>query len=187
MSTENRKKAGRKPRHDFTNPEFLKAVEAMALKGFNDKEIAASFGYCQQTWCDKKNEYEELREVLSRARESLNSVVRATYLKMALGKVKTKNVVTQYAKTRCQCEGADPNCEWCGGTGVIVSKNSAIVSETEIELPPNMQALAMWMYHHDPEWRKIQRKEDVDEDDIPTDIKKGVNIDAWIKKVIEEE
>lgn len=45
-----------------------------------------------------------------------------------------------------------------------------------------MQAISNWLYQHDPEWRKIQRGQDVETEEIPTDIDSGVDIDAWIKQ-----
>ena len=47
-------------------------------------------------------------------------------------------------------------------------------------LAPNLQAMSVWLYHHDEDWRKIERKQDEDAD-IPTDIEHGINIDSWIK------
>ena len=53
-------------------------------------------------------------------------------------------------------------------------------------MPYNVQALATWLYHHDPEWRKVQRKQDTEASEIPVDVKKGVSIDAWIKREVEQ-
>lgn len=162
MSTTNGKKVGRKPKYDFRNEELLRSIEALAKKGATDKEIAVSLGMSPTTFCEKKVEFEELREVLSRAREALNSLVRATYLQTALGKSKAKNVVTQYSKSRCQCEGTDQTCPFCGGTGFIVSENRAVITETESDIPPSLQALSTWLYHHDKEWRAVVDKKNED-------------------------
>ena len=47
-----------------------------------------------------------------------------------------------------------------------------------------MQALATWLYHHDSEWRKTERRQDEDASDVPTNVDKGVDIDSWIKKEV---
>ena len=50
-----------------------------------------------------------------------------------------------------------------------------------------MQALATWLYHFDKDWRKIQQaKKDEETNGIPFDPKKGVSINKWIEKEIEE-
>lgn len=59
------------------------------------------------------------------------------------------------------------------------------ISESEFESPPNIQALSTWLYHHDPEWRKVQRGMDVDTADVPQDVDHGIDIDAWIRKETE--
>ena len=51
---------------------------------------------------------------------------------------------------------------------------------SESELAPNLQAMSVWLYHHDEEWRKVERQQDQDAD-IPQDIDHGVSIDSWIK------
>ena len=51
---------------------------------------------------------------------------------------------------------------------------------SESELAPNLQAMSVWLYHHDEEWRKVERRQDEDAD-IPQDIDHGVSIDSWIK------
>jgi len=129
--------AGRKPKHEYKSDDFLNKIEKLANQGMTDSEIAYYIGLTPQTFCEKKSAISEIREVLARARESLNAIVRKKYLSLGLGGVKTKTV------TRKKIELRD---------GVMVDGD--IVFETEAELPPNPQALSTWLFHHDPEWRK---------------------------------
>lgn len=48
----------------------------------------------------------------------------------------------------------------------------------ESELAPNLQAMSVWLYHHDEDWRKIERKQD---DDNRLYSENGVNIDKWME------
>ena len=124
--------------------------------------------------------------MLARARMKVNSIVRGAYLKGALGGKKIKSTTKRYVQDRCMCEGKDKECAQCGGTGWVQLTDKAISQETEAELPPNMQALSTWLYHHDEDWRKIERKQDEDADDIPTDINHGISVSEWIKGLIKK-
>ena len=89
--------------------------------------------------------------------------MRAKFLAMALGGIKTKSTVVRKLK--------DQN-------GNLTGEEELQVSESE--LAPNLQAMSVWLYHHDEEWRKVERRQDEDAD-IPQDIDHGVSIDSWIK------
>ena len=162
--SQNRKgKGGRKPKFDYTSKDFLSLVESYAKKGFTDKEIAHSIGILPQTFCEKKSRYPELSEVLSRARCAINSLVRAKFLAMALGGIKTKNTTIRKIKDK---------------DGNLTGEEE--VQVVEGELAPSLQAQSVWLYHYDEDWRKVERKQDEDTD-IPTDIEHGISIDSWIK------
>lgn len=156
-------RGGRKPKFDYTSEDFLSLVESYAKKGFTDKEIAFAVGLCPQTFCEKKNEYPELSEVLTRGRATITATVRAKFLAMALGGVKTKSTTVRKIK--------DKDGKMTGEEEVQV---------VEGELAPNLHAQAVWLYHYDEDWRKVERKQDEDAD-IPTDIDHGISIDSWIK------
>ncbi|HCY68838.1 MAG TPA: hypothetical protein DHV19_01220 [Bacteroides cellulosilyticus] len=156
-------RGGRKPKFDYTSEDFLSLVESYAKKGFTDKEIAHAVGLCPQTFCEKKGEYPELNEVLSRARCAINALVRAKFLAMALGGIKTRNTTIRKIKNR---------------EGNLTGEEE--VQIVEGELAPNLQAQSVWLYHYDEDWRKVERKQDEDAD-IPTDIEHGISIDSWIK------
>lgn len=154
---------GRKPKFDYRGEEFLSQVETYAKKGFTDREIAFALGLAPQTFCEKKNEHPELCEVLARGRATITAAVRAKFLAMALGGIKTKSTVVRKLKDQ---------------DGNLTGEEEIQVSESE--LAPNLQAMSVWLYHHDEEWRKVERRQDEDAD-IPQDIDHGVSIDSWIK------
>lgn len=180
----------RPPKFDYDSDDFYDEILALAMQGLNDAEIADALGdkFGQSLdpetftsmkngnyigWNDEENERRSARllKVLARGRRKTTSLVRGAYLKAALGgkKVKTRTVVRRKLRV----------------DGKYTDDEEIQTSETETEMPYNVQALATWLYHHDPEWRKVQRKQDTDASDIPTDVKKGVDIDAWIKKEVE--
>ena len=159
---------GRKPKHDYTSEEFLSQVESYAKKGFTDKEIAYAIGLEPETFCRKKVEVCQLSQVLSRGRAQINAAVRAKFLAVALGGIKTKS--TTRRKLRLE-------------DGTLTDEEE--IQTVENELAPSLQAMSTWLYHHDEEWRKIERNQDVEED-IPADIDRGVNIDSWIKDLVKK-
>lgn len=181
----------RPPKFDYESDDFYDEILALAMQGLNDAEIADALGdrfgqsldpetfNCMKNgnyinWSDEENERRSARliKVLARGRRKTTSLVRGAYLKGALGgkKVKSKTVVTRKLRV----------------DGVYTDDVEIQTSETETEMPYNMQALATWLYHHDPEWRKVQRKQDTEASEIPIDVKKGVDIEAWIKKEVEQ-
>ena len=162
-SQNTKSRAGRKPKFDYTSEDFLSLVESYAKKGFTDKEIAYAIGLSPQKFSEKKSAYSELSDVLSRARCAINSLVRAKFLAMALGVVKTKNTTIRKLRDK---------------DGNLTGEEE--VQTVEGELAPNLSAQMTWLYHYDEDWRKVERKQDEDAD-IPTDINHGISIDSWIK------
>lgn len=161
--SQKKSKGGRKPKYDYKSEEFLSLVESYAKKGFTDKEIACAIGIAPQFFSEKKSEIPELSDVLSRARSAINALVRAKFLAMALGGIKTKSV------TRRRLKDKDGN---------LLDETEECVVETE--LAPSLSAQATWLCHHDPDWRRVQRGEEPEEeDDIHSD--KGIDIEKWIK------
>lgn len=163
-SKDTSKRAGRKPKFDYTSEDFLSTVETYAKKGFTDKEIAFALGMNPTYFCEIKSSTSELSEVLARGRATVTATVRAKFLAMALGGIKTKSVTVRKLKDK------DGNL-----TG------DEDVQSIESELAPNLQAQSVWLYHYDEDWKKTERKQDEDANDIPTDIEKGIDIDSWIK------
>lgn len=181
-----------KPKFDYNSNEFYDELFALAFQGLTDAEIADGlsdkFGqtltpevFCRmkngkyEGWSEKKNQEfgGRISQVLACARRKINSIVRGAYLKAALGgkKVKSKTIVSRRMKL--------PD-------GSLTNAEDLQTSETEQELPYNIQAMSTWLYHHDEEWRKIERKQDEDADDIPTDIDKGISVSEWIKGLVKK-
>lgn len=170
-------KGGRPPKHDYDSDDFYDQVFYLAFNGAINSEIAVSLNLVPdvfnkmvngnyQPWSEEDNARRSARlsRVLANAREKINYMVRGRYLKAALGGIKVKSKTTRYIKGE-----KDETLE--------------VVQETETELAPNMQALTTWMYHHDPEYRKVQRGfEPSDSLSVNADnIEQGVNIAAWIE------
>ena len=181
----------RPPKFDYDSDDFYDEILALAMQGLTDAEIAYAlqdkFGetldettfscmvngnYREWSEDENKRRSEKLNKVLARGRRKITSIVRGAYLKAALGgkKIKSKTVVTRKMKIN----------------GVYTDDEDIQTSETEQELPYNVQALATWLYHHDKEWRKVERKQDEESTDIPVNIRKGVDIDNWIKNQVED-
>lgn len=168
---------GRPPKHDYDDDEFYDQVFYWAFNGANNSEIASVmdlnadvFG-CMvngnyNKWNEEQNERrsKRLARVLASAREKINMKVRGKYLQAALGGIKVKSKTTRYIKGE-----EDTTME--------------VVQETETELAPNMQALSTWLYHHDPDFRKVQRGYEPSESTAAHagNIEQGVNIAAWIE------
>lgn len=186
-----------KPKHDYDSPDFFKRIESLAVNGYTDKEIANEldlsadvFGAMKNGnywgWNEDENKRRggEICRVLAHGRTKIIALLRGAYIKGAFGGKKVKSSIVKYVQDKCECMGADKKCPYCGGTGWVTLTNKAVVQEAETELPPNMQAISTLLYHHDPEWRKVERRLDEESSDIPTEIDKGVDIDAWIKKEV---
>lgn len=160
--SQNRKgKEGRKPKFDYTGEEFLTLVESYAKKGFTDREIAFAIGLNPTYFCEKKSQHPEISEVLTRGRATINAAVRAKFLAMALGGIKTKNTLTRKLRD---------------SAGNLTGEEEIQVSE--IELAPSLQAMSVWLYHHDEEWRTVERKQDEGSDLYSEN---GIDIDKWME------
>lgn len=160
MAESQKKSKGRKPKYDYKGEEFLSLVESYAKKGFTDKEIACALWITPQTFSEKKSEIKELSDVLSRARSAINALVRAKFLAMALGGIKTKSV------TRRRLKDKDGN--------LLDETEECIV---ESELAPNLSAQATWLRHYDTDWSRVQRGEEPEEDSTTDG---SISIDKWI-------
>lgn len=176
--------------YDYDSDEFYLELYQLAFNGAYDSQIASAledkigvsigkvaFSMMLQgrypNWTAEENERrsQRMRATLEKARDNTNRLVLGRILKMGLGgvKVKSKTVV----KRRMEIDGQ-------------LTDNEIIqTTETENETAPNLQALSMWMYHHCKEWRKIQRGEDMDGDEIEP-AKRGIDISNWIDKEMDE-
>ncbi len=183
-----------KAKYDYDDPEgiFFKKIDQLAGQGMTDTEIAAQLDISREVFSHMKNgnynrwtksqnavRSAHIAHVLARAREKAIGVARAAYYRAAIGGRKIKSVTTRYVQARCICNGNDPKCPDCGGTGIVVLTSKAVVQETESELAPNIQALSTFLFHHDPNWRKIQRGIE-DDEELPQNVKQGIPVSHWI-------
>lgn len=186
-------------KYDYNDTEFYDEILLLAAQGLNDAEIADKLDisaelFCKikagkyDKWTAEENEKNSKRlvQVLTRGRARIIGAIRGRYLKGALGGIKTRSKTKKFIECRCECGGQDENCEICGGTGKIVRSDKWIVLETETDMAPNMQALATLLYHHDPEWRKVERRLDEEAQDVPQ-TEKGIDIGKWLNAELEND
>ncbi len=179
----------RPTKFDYDSDDFYDEILALSMQGLTDAEIADALGDKfgeslspevfssmkkgnYEAWSEEENKRrsERFSKVLARGRRKILSIVRGAYLKAALGGKKIKSKTTVKRKMKID--------------GVYTEDEEIQVSETEQELPYNVQALATFMYHHDPEWRKIERKQDEDNNLYSEN---GIDIDKWMEKNTNED
>lgn len=187
------KSPGRPKFFDYDSDEFYDEIFALAYNGMTDAEIAdglqdkfghslstTAFGLMKsgkyQHWTPEENERRSARlvGVLERARRKNIAIVRGRYLKAALGGIKVKSVTTVSRRLKID--------------GVLTDNEDIQTTTTESETPPNIQALAVWLHHHDKDWRKHEGEvvEDYQDDDnhVPTDVDEGIDISQWITQEV---
>lgn len=177
---------GRPPKFNYDRDDFYDAIASLAMQGFTNRGIAwrlaDTFGesltpqvFSQmvqgtyENWTDEENERRSKRitECLASARDNVNCIVRGRFLKAALGGIKLHN--KNVTKRKLLIDGSPEE---------VVQ-----TTETETETPPNIQALSTWLYHHDPEWRKVQKGLEPEEE-IGKNIESGIDTESWIEKEI---
>ena len=164
-----------KPKYDYSGDEFYEEVLTLAVKGLTDAEIADGLNLAPEVFCRMKagsyggwnetqNQQRSQRicQVLTRGRRKINAIVRGAYLKAAIGGKRVKSKTKVYRRLKF----AD---------GSLSDNEDVQTSETEQELPPNIQALATWLFHHDDEWRKRSKGETEQEEG-------DMDIENWIKE-----
>ena len=165
----------------YETDRFYSILSALSKKDATDKEIAAALNIAPETfsrmkngkyegWSKEQNEErsERICQVLSRARASLITALKDSYIKLATGNA--KSTTTRYVQARCMCNGNDRECPACGGTGYITLTDRAVVMEQQ--LPPNAQAITTLLRHYSPDWRKDEEEADSEfgwkaTDDLP--------------------
>ena len=93
---------------------------------------------------------------------NITAAVRAKFLAVALGGIKTKSTVVRKLKDL---------------DGNLTGEEELQVSESE--LAPNLQAMSVWLYHHDEEWRRVERRQD---EDNTLERENGIDIDKWMEE-----
>lgn len=180
-----------KPKFDYDGMSFYSEIERLAANGSTESEIsyllADKFGVDLNpgTFISMKNgnyanwtkEQNEVRSALickhlERGRQKINAIVRGRFLKAAIGGIIVKG--KSVTKRHMIVDGRQTD-------DLVVDERT-----TEQETPPNIQALSVWLYHFDPEWKQVQRGKD-DDSNLPFDPKKGISIQKWIEKEIEDD
>ena len=189
-----------KPKFNYDSEDFYKEIYALAMQGLQDAEIAYNLGdslgvaedkngvpYYNEArglspeafsqmkngtyirWTEEENARRSARIVkeLAHGRAKILGIVRGRYLKAALGGIKIKGSVRR--KRYNIVNG-------------VKDEDNMVMEETESvqETAPNMQALANFLYHHDPQFRNIQKG--IEEGDLLIKVKNGVSIGAWLEK-----
>jgi len=134
-------------------------------EGINPEVFSRMKNGIYDKWTEQENKLRSMLigQALSQARVKLNLLYKGVYDKMAMGKWKTKTTTTTEKKSVTR-EG-EPYTE-------------TVTTTTEQELPPNMQAISVWRFNHDPEFKKTlqqMKKMDVSVEDKSID-KIKVNI-----------
>lgn len=202
-----------KPKFNYDGDYFYREIFALAMQGLNDGEIAYSLGdnlgvvtdeYGKplldengkemrneahgltpevfskmlngkyEGWSEEENQRRSKRmsQELAHGRSRVLGIVRGRYLKAALGGIKIKGKVTRKRYNVINGEADLENM-------VMEETNS------ESETAPNMQALANFLYHHDPQFRNIQKG--IEESEKLPPVKNGVSIGAWLARENDEE
>ena len=166
-----------KPKFNYDGEDFYKEIYALAMQGLQDAEIAYNLGdslgvaedengvpYYNDArglspeafnkmkngtydkWTEEENARRSARIVqeLAHGRAKILGIVRGRYLKAALGGIKIKASSKRKRYNIINGVKDEEN---------MVMEESESVSETA----PNMQALANFLYHHDPQFRNIQK------------------------------
>lgn len=194
-----------KPKFNYDSEDFYKEIYALAMQGLQDAEIAYNLGDSlgvatdengvpyyndarglspevfykmkngnYEGWTEEENARRSARisQELAHGRAKILGIVRGRYLKAALGGIKIK--ASSKRKRYNIINGVKDEDN-------MVMEESESVSETA----PNMQALANFLYHHDPQFRNIQKG--IEEGDINIKVKNGVSISAWLEKENEKD
>lgn len=178
--TKSKGQPGPKEKFDYSDPAFYKEIEELASAGYSNASIAYGLadkfgkGLTPESFSRFKNEVDDngeptarsisINQALTRGRSGILQAARSTYYQMALGQRKTSVVRRNAVQKRCPCcyeNDMTPkdDCPRCGGTGWYYLTDKVITEESEMEIAPNMQALATFLYNNDAEWREnILRK-----------------------------
>lgn len=176
-----------KPKYDYDSDYFYQRIQESADRQMQenhiiwDKVIAADLGFETPTtfsemkngeyraWSKEENERRSKRinDLLSRARAGVEPEVWKMVLEMGLGKVQAQDITFDKIGDKIQDEQR-----------ITVHK-----------LPPNLNALQMWLRHHSQMYRSIEsgKLEDEENSDIPTDINHGIDIGKWIEKEVSDD
>ncbi len=119
----------------------LEDVDSISEEGISPEVFSRMKSGTYDGWSEQENKLRSMLicQVLQRARAKLSLYYKGVYDKMALGKLKVKT--TQTVEKHTVNKEGNPYTE-------------TVTTTTEQELPPNLQAITTWRFHHDPEFRK---------------------------------
>lgn len=173
-----------RPKYDYDSEDFYRRIRKSAERQMRDshiiwdKVIAKDLSLNERTfsemkrgeyrhWSESENETRRRRinEVLSEAEESFTPEVWKMILEMGLGNAESQDTVFDVVDGK--------------------AKNSQRV--TVHKLPPNLGALQLWLRHHSKTYRGVESGKADNDDDVPTEISHGVDIDKWIEKEVSDD
>lgn len=183
-----------KPQYDYDSEDFYNTLQRFASVVEQDDRIAILLDLTPEVfnrmkngkyegWDEEKNKRrsERISQVLTRARSATITRVHNTLFQLAIGEAYTYTDSVKMAGVHCECKGKKVNCPKCGGTGWVEKPDSddAIIQKTRTKLAPSLSALTVYLRHHDPDYRKIERGLDEETSDIP-EMPQGVNVIEWL-------
>lgn len=119
----------------------LEDVDSIPEEGINPEVFSRMKSGSYDGWNEQENKLRSMLicQVLQRARTKLSLYYKGVYDNLARGKIKVKT--TQTVERNTVNRDGQPYTE-------------TTTTTTEQELPPNLQAITMWRFHHDPEFKK---------------------------------
>lgn len=158
-----------KPKFDFDDEQNLIRIEGWARDGLDDKQIAANIGYSEAHFSVLKGKLPKLSKALKNGRAPIDFAIESKIYRKAMGMkvlvqqaIKVKDVYFDEEGRRCEKERVE-------------------IVELEQEVPPDTTAGIFWLKNRKPEqWNRSAPRVDND-DDIPSNIERGINIEEWIK------
>jgi hypothetical protein len=149
-----------KPKFNYDDDAFYMEIMANAMKGLTDSQISFALeDKFNQTltaevfskmkngkyegWDEEQNKVRggRLSQALAHGREKINSIIRGSYLKAALGGKMIHSKSTVVRRIRLS-------------DGTETDNQEVQETNSEQELAPNLQALSTWLFNHDLEWKK---------------------------------
>lgn len=188
------------PNHNYDSKEFYTLLEKYASVCQYDKDVATLLDLEDTTfsrmkrgiyegWNEEQNKRrgERISQVLLRARANAVMLVKNNIFRLGIGKATVKSRSVKANAIHCDCKGKDPMCPKCWGSGWIKDEeNGVVIQETEQQVAPNLAAMQLWLRHHDPNYRKVERGEEPDGQGT-LDPKQGVDMMSWLKREMEEQ
>lgn len=184
-----------KPKYDYDSEEFYSTLQRFASVVEQDDRVAILLDLTPEVfnkmkngkyegWDKEKNERrsERISQVLIRARSATMARIHNTLFQLAIGEAYSYTDSVKMAGVHCECRGKKATCPICGGTGWVANPNSddVIIQKSRTKMAPSLPALTVYLRHHDPDYRKIERGLDEEASEIPTDVAQGIDVMDWL-------